>query len=154
MRRRPRMRSFEASVVIKRPVHEVFDFVSNPDNVRPWQPGVLESRRTSEGPMGVGATYLEVRQSMGRRIESPTKVTRYKPNATLGSSTAGLVPFEGEYTFESIPDGARVTFTARIEVGGFLRLIEPLIVRMFRKDMQSAFATLKATLEARTEGNS
>jgi carbon monoxide dehydrogenase subunit G len=148
------MRDFDTNVVIRRPVQEVFDFVSDPENVQLWQPGVLESRRTSAGPMGVGATYVEVRQSMGRRIESPTKITRYEPNAKLGSSTAGLVPFEGEYTFEPTPDGTRVSFTARTEVRGFLRLIEPLIVRMFQEDMQSAFATLKAILEAHAECNS
>ena len=147
------MRSIEETVLIKRPIDEVFDFVSSPENVRLWQPGVLESRQTSEGPMGVGATYVEARQSLGRRMESTSEVTRYEPNVKLGSSTSGPVPFEGEYTFESAPSGTRLTFVARAAAGGFFKLAEPLVMRLFQKDMQGAFAALKDVLEAQAEGS-
>ena len=134
--------------MINRPIDEVFEFVSNPENVRLWQPGVLESRQTSEGPMGVGATYLEVRESLGRRIESTSEVTHYERNAKLGSSTSEPVPFEAEYTFEAAPDGTKITLAARMESGGFLKLAKPLLMWLFRRDMQSAFSTLKDILEA------
>ena len=142
------MRRIEVGIVINRPIDDVFEFVSDPENVRLWQSGVLESRQTSEGPMGVGATYLEVRQSLGRRMESNSEVTRYERNAKLGSSTSEPVPFEAEYTFEAAPGGTKLTLAARMELGGLFKLTEPILMWLFRADMQGAFDTLKDILEA------
>lgn len=56
------MIKIEQSVIIHRPVEEVWQFMSNVENVTKWDRGVLQARQTSEGPLGVGSTLQTVRQ--------------------------------------------------------------------------------------------
>ena len=77
------MISVEHSVVIDRPIHEVFAFIANVENNPQWQQSVLETRKTSPGPVGVGSTGIEVRQFMGRRMELSFEVTEYEENSRL-----------------------------------------------------------------------
>ncbi|NIO67847.1 MAG: hypothetical protein GTN71_01985, partial [Anaerolineae bacterium] len=137
------------SVVIDRPIDEVFEFVSNPDNDSQWQSGVLESSQTSEGPMGVGATSREVRQFLGRRIESTVEITEYEPNKKIGfKSTSGPIPFKATYIFEPVEGGTELSAVGEAEPGGFFKMAEPIAMRMFEREMKGNFANLKDILEA------
>jgi len=86
----------ETSVVINRPIAEVFEFVVNPEKWPQYDSGLLEAAKTSKGPMDVGATWQEVRKFLGRRIESTNAVTAYEPNKKFSfKSTSGPFPVEG-----------------------------------------------------------
>ena len=147
------MRRIEASVVINRPVAEVFEFATNPENDSVWQSGVLESAQVSEGPLGVGATTREVRKFLGRRMESIAEVIEYERNAKIGSkSTSGPVQYTAWYTFEPAPGGTRLTIVGEADTGGFFKLAEGLVMRAFQREMQSGLATLKDVLEGQAEG--
>ena len=50
-------RKVKAEVTINLPPGKVFSYISNMDNHADWQNGVLESKLTSEGAVGVGSTY-------------------------------------------------------------------------------------------------
>ncbi len=41
------------STLIHKPVKQVFDFISTPENDRRWQTGNPEAKQTSQGPMGL-----------------------------------------------------------------------------------------------------
>lgn len=45
-----------------------------------WDPGTLEVRQTSEGPLGVGTTLAAVVDFMGRRTLG-VRITTFAPNA-------------------------------------------------------------------------
>ncbi|NIS83505.1 MAG: hypothetical protein GTO14_25655 [Anaerolineales bacterium] len=143
----------EGSVVINRPVEEVFAFLTNPENASVWQGTVLESKQTSDGPVGVGTTGHGVSQFLGRRIESDWEVTEYEPytKASL-KSTSGPVPYEQSATLESIGEGTKVTLVARYEVGGFFKLAEPIVARLSQRQSEADFANLKDLVEAMGEG--
>lgn len=119
---------FEKSVVISRPVEDVFDFMADPENDMKWQSGVLDSRKTSEGPKGVGTTEESEIQFLGRRIKSTLEVTQYEPNRKIQyKTTSGPIPFEAKYILNSLADGdTKVTIDAEGDVGGFFKLAEPL----------------------------
>ena len=145
------MRRIETDIVIDRPVEEVFEFVSNPENDTSWQSGLEESRLTSEGPMGVGSTHLVVRRFLGKRIESLSEVTRFEPNAKIGlNSLSPPGQFAVEYTFEPINGGTRITTVAQADSGGLFKLGEPLVMKMVEAEMRRDFAALKELLEARS----
>lgn len=57
------MLEFENTIRIDRPVGEVFAFLSDFENIPKWNYYVLEVRRLSEGPTGIGTTYLQVRKT-------------------------------------------------------------------------------------------
>ncbi len=143
------MARIEASVVINRPVEEVFEFVTNPKNDLLWQPGVLESEQTSEGPMGVGTTLRSVSQFMGRRMEGIGEVIGYKANKKITYKEAsGPTSGELSLTFEPVEGGTRVTLVGEWEPRGFFRLPDPIVVRMTQRDVEGSLANLKDILEA------
>lgn len=137
----------ETSVVINRPIAEVFAFVTDPENGSQWESGLLEAGKTSKGSMGVGATWQEVRQFLGRRIEQTVQVAEYEPNKKMAIKTAGPIPSEGGYTFESVAGGTRVTLTGQTETGGFFKLADPILARMAKRQLEADLANLKELLE-------
>jgi uncharacterized membrane protein len=145
------MRRIEVSVMINRPIEEVFAYVANPENEPLWQSGVLESGLVGEGPMGVGAKTKEVRKLLGQRLESIAEVTAYEPNAKIAfKSTSGPVRYEAWYTFEPVDAGTKFTMVGEADTGGFFKLAEGLVVRQFEKEMQTSLAALKDILEAQS----
>jgi len=150
------MARIEASVVINRPVEEVFEFVTNPKNDLLWQSGVLESEQTSEGPMGVGTTLRSASQFVGRRMEGTAEVTEYEPNRKIKyKGTSGPMTVEPSYSFEPVEGGTRVSFVGEGETGGFVKrlfgLADSIVVRMAQRGMETDFANLKDILEAQAE---
>ena len=139
----------EVSAVINRPVEEIFDYMSNPENSPKWQSGVLESEQTSKGPSGVGATIREVRKFMGRRIDQTFEITEYEPNRMIKQKTiSGPMKLDAIYAFESVEGGTRVTMGGEGDSGGFFKLADPLINRMAGRQMEADLANLKDMLEA------
>ena len=100
------MNEFEVVTVIGRPVEEVFAVVQDVTKAPLWNPGLLEVRRTSEGPLGVGATMTYVGTFLGRRYESPVACTGFAENKQLATATTGG-PFylEVDQTLEPAPRG-------------------------------------------------
>ena len=144
------MATLAISTVINRPVEEVFAVASNYENNSKWVSGVIEVKKTSEGPIGVGTTYRTVLTFLGRRLEVEAEVTAYEPTRSFAEkSTSGPFPIENRTTFERVEGGTRVTFTAVAEAGGFFKLAEPLLVSMVKRQFEADFANLKDLLEAR-----
>ena len=138
----------EQSVVIRRPVEEVFAFVADQRNAPGWQSGLLEVRRTDEGPLGVGATHAVVRKFMGRRMEVTNEYVRYEPNREVTfKSTSGPMPFEFSYLTEPTPTGTRITGRMQMQTSGFMGLAEPLIGASMKREMEAGFGELKDLLE-------
>ena len=145
----------EHSVVINRPVEEVFAFVTDPNNDPLWQSTSLETEQISEGPVDVGATFRNISKFLGRRIESTYEVTENEPpHRQCVRITSGPIPGSGCYLFESADGGStHFTQTFEAEVGGFFKLAEPLVGRAIRRQMEADMATLKDLLESgETEG--
>ena len=139
----------ETSIVIKRPVEEVFEFLLTPGNTLQWQTGVMESEQTSEGPVGVGTTLRSVSTLLGKRLESTLEITEYEPNKKVGFKTlSGTIPVEGSYTFESVEGGTKLELEGEGEVSGVFKLAEPLVARTAQRQWEGSFATLKDILEA------
>jgi uncharacterized membrane protein len=140
----------EHTVVIDRPVEEVFDFATDPNNDSLWQSTTLETEQTSEGVVDVGTTFRNTTKFLGRRIESTSEISENEPpHKQCIKITSGPIPGSGCYLFESADDGStRFTQTFEAEVGGFFRLAEPVVGRAIRRQMEADMATLKDLLEA------
>jgi uncharacterized protein YndB with AHSA1/START domain len=140
------MPSAERSIVINRPVAEVFAFFADAENDPRWRPAVMEIRR--EGPVGVGARYEQkVAGPGGRAVPADIEVTEYEPESRVAFRVvAGPVRPEGEYRFAPVAEGTQVTFALRCELSG----LKKLMGRPVQKSMDSEMANLdkaKAVLE-------
>jgi hypothetical protein len=130
-------------------VEEVFAFATRIESWNQWDTQLAEVKKTSEGPVGAGTTWQEVRHLMGRRMESSNEITEYEPNRKLSfKSTSGPFPVEGSYTFESVEGGTRVTMVGQGETGGFFKLADPIVARMVKRQLEAGSANLKDLLEA------
>jgi uncharacterized membrane protein len=139
----------ELSVVIGRPVEEVFAFATDPENDPLWQSTSLETEMTSGEPVGVGTTFRNTSKFLGRRIETAYEVTEMEPpRRQCVKIVSGPIPGSGCYLFEPAEGGTRFTQTFDAEVGGFFSLAEPLVARAIRRQTEADMATLKDVLEA------
>jgi uncharacterized protein YndB with AHSA1/START domain len=138
----------EQSGIVDRPIEEVFAFIGDQTNTPQWQAGLLDVRRTTEGPIGVGTKHTFVRRFMGRRLEADNEYVAYEPNKLITfKTTTGPVRLLASYFFEAIDEGTRVTSRVEMDASGFMSLAEPLIAAGLKREMKAATRALKDLLE-------
>jgi uncharacterized membrane protein len=144
------MEGFELSIVINRPIEEVFAILANLENDAKWRREWVEAKKTSEGPIGIGARFSLFSELFGRRIEAVYEVTKYAPNHTAAWKTvSGPLPLTFQRTFERVEGGTQVTIRYEAEIRGFFKLIKPLVVSAGKRALQGDFPKLKELMEAR-----
>ena len=138
----------EHSVVINRPVAEVFAFVTDPANEIKWQDGVVSAKVTSAGALGVGSEVAETRKFMGRDMVSKIKVSTYEANKKYVFKVAdGPVPFEMSQTYESTGNGTKISVAIEGEPGGFFKLAEGMVRKQLETQIAADFERAKKILE-------
>ena len=143
------MTKIETSVTINRPVEEVFEFATDPDRVAQWAGPVAESRKTSDGPVGVGTTSSRLTHFLGRTMAATYEITAYEPHRYYADkTTSGPVPIGAKLSFEPVDGGTRLTIRGELEAGGFFKLAEPLMARMAKRQVETDAQTLKDLLES------
>ena len=139
----------EFSVVINRPVEEVFAFANDLESDPQWMAAVSERKKTSEGPVGVGTTFHDTGTLLGRKVENNYEVTEYEPNAKLGIKTiSGSIPIEATSTCEPVEGGTRFTMAGAADVAGIFKFAEPFVTRIMKRELEADLANLKDLLEA------
>ncbi len=140
----------EMSVVINRPAPDIFAYMTDVVRGTEWQEDLVEAQQTSTGPMGVGTTIQEVRQLMGRRLESVFKITEHEPGRKLSfESASGPLPLRGHYDLEPVAAGTKVTMDVEAELTGVFKMTEPLVVHSAKRQLDASLTKLKALLEGR-----
>jgi uncharacterized protein YndB with AHSA1/START domain len=143
------MTKVNTSIWIDRPAEDVFNYVADPENVALWAGPVLEAKKTSPGPVGVGTTSTRKTQLLGRTMESNYEITAYEPGQLYGDkTTSGPVNIESRVILEESNGGTDVTIEGDIEAGGFFKLAEPVMVRVVGRQVETDAQTLKDLLEA------
>lgn len=143
------MKPVEQTIVIDRPVGEVFAFVTDQRNTPQWQAGLLEVRRLTEGPPGLGTRHALVRNFLGRRMEAANEYTAFEPDKLVTFKTTSGPPVEASYLFEAAGEGTRLTSRVLLDGAGFFGLVRPVVQAGLRREMEAAFPALKALLEGR-----
>jgi carbon monoxide dehydrogenase subunit G len=138
----------EVSIVINRPLDEVFAILSDLENNLKWRSGMIEAKKTSAGPIGVGTTYRMINNVLGLRIEGEVEVTEYEPNRKYATVNKSGAPIETRRTFEPLEGRTRVTFIVKAELGGVIKLAQPLVASMAKRRVESDAANLKDLMEA------
>jgi carbon monoxide dehydrogenase subunit G len=135
------------SVFISRPPAEVFAYLADFANTAEWDPGIVEATQTSEGDVGLGATFDLVSLFLGRRVPVTYQITEYDPpqRAVIVGRAKN---FTGTDTITVSADGdrSRVGWSANFEMRGLGRLIEPFLKGTFEKLSDKAMEGLRQTL--------
>jgi len=139
---------FANTVVIRRSPHDVFEFLAEFENVPKWNYAIVETHKTSQGAVGVGTTYGQVR-SLPSRSEELFEITEFEPDHHL-AIRGSVGPFEGtvSYTLESVDQGTRLTNAADLEGRGIMKVVAPLATGRIREAVETNLGKLKDLLEA------
>jgi len=148
------MLKVEHSIVINKPVEQVWNFLTEFRNTPKWDIGVLETKQISEGPAGLGTTFQNIGPFLGRNSVREYKVTEYEPNKKVAVKSITQEKFirqaEVSYTFNPTKNGTKLTFTGMIEFGGFFKLIQPILLQRAKRDGQGDLFNLKRLIEAQS----
>lgn len=144
------MIQIEKSIVINRPVEEVFAYVSDLTHSAEWQSGLVEIRKVTEGILGVGTRYTFVRLFLGRKMEANNEIVEFTPNAKIAFRTiSGPIPLDASYSFERNSSDTKLTSKIDMHPGNFISLAEPLISASLSRDVEAGLVYLKGLLESR-----
>ena len=121
-------------ITINAPAEKVFAYLADITRHREWSKGEhkLQVEKTSEGPIGQGATFRSVGYQFGRNEDTVT-ITEYVPSQRIVFQANGRVGL-ARHAFEIAPtDGAvRVTKSFDIVNGEFpFTIMYPLVARRF-----------------------
>lgn len=150
------MITFEVSILIRRPAKDVFEFVADGRNASKWNSAVVEAKKVSEGPIGLGTKFWMARELPGGRFENDFEIIEYEPDTKLTVKiTSGATPFVYHYRFEQVGKDTMFSVTAEgekkgLEVLGVRARIAPevLLANLIKKGVEDNFKTLKELLES------
>ncbi|RVW08001.1 hypothetical protein EGT67_18925 [Prescottella agglutinans] len=146
-------RTLETSetVVIDRPLPEVFRYMTNPDNLPEWSSNVIEYKVLSGAPNEVGAVMDVTVRVAGVRIHATEELSDYQENKVLRiRSKESKIGYDREIDFASDGDGAtQVTFRQKADAGsGLFKFADAVVVKMYARDVRSNLENAKAILES------
>ena len=135
----------ELSILIDRNPTDVFEYVTNPENIPQWASYVQEATLTPAGPIGVGS---QIKQTVRGR-EVTWDVTAYEPNSLCKYEADYWYASNAEVTFrvEATQGGTKFTVHDKGERKGFMRLFAPILSRIDQRARKQQMATIKEILE-------
>ena len=145
---------FGATVVIDRPIDEVFAFLADGENDRKFSPRVLEITKTTDGPPGVGTVYSSTVKDAGFKTKREFKLTEFEAPTKIRwteiSKNLVVVP-EGGYDLAPMGAGTQLTFFNEMEGRGIGALIARFALSSARKGADEFAQSIKAVVEAPAE---
>ena len=138
------------SVVIDRPVSEVYRYVADGTTAPTWRTSCVDIKLVSGAPGQVGARYELGLKGPGGRIPGDYEITEAVPDRVLAFQViAGPAHPRGRYEFAPSGGGTRVTFALDWEPKGIKeKLMSPMVARTMPGEVR-ALDELKKVLEAR-----
>ena len=127
------MISFENRIRIERPREEVFDFVSNFENVSKWNYFVESVRKVDQIPIGMGARFHQIRKTDQQHFEIVEFERPFK--VTVKTLEGSLPKFTMDFEFEAKGDSTILTDTWQLETGH-----NPLLEMLGKSKIKSAVA--------------
>lgn len=144
----------EQTILINRPVGEVFRFVADFNNTPQWQPDVEQVFQT-EPSLRTGVMVTESRRLhlMGWKLDLNADIIAYQPNRMIEfKGVLGSFPLRAVYTFETARGATQFTQSFDVRMGFLYGLFAPMMSGVIRRRTQRSLAALKQMLEARAAG--
>lgn len=143
------MAGFKRTIVIARPIEQVFDFATDLTHASKLLPNITQVEMITEGGMKPGAKFRETRVMRGRAHTAVIEVVDHQ-RPTIHSARAGMMGMVATYTFRFTPEGSgtRVDMDADVQ-GNFLWwLFLGMITRAMEKEDGEYLVRLKNAIEA------
>jgi hypothetical protein len=141
----------DESIIVNRPRSEVFAFGVDPEKVLLYSSNLIEYEQVTDGPVGLGARNRGSVRVAGRRIDFLDEVVEFKDGEAVAyRSIESPLSFELRVTYEDSDGGTMVSWRQETQgfKGFFGKLTDPLVTRMYAKDVRSNLEKFKDLLEA------
>ncbi len=139
------MFNFENTIVINRPIADVFALVVDLPSIPKWNYYVLSVVPTSPEPGTVGSTYHQIRKD----DEQDLRISKLEPNKSLIVETIppSKPELRREITFEVQGNGTRIIDRWQLDMG-VPKLLEPLAANRAKSGVRENLGKLKTLLES------
>ena len=142
------MATIEFRVQINAPPEAVFAYLSDLEKHPEWS-HCMEINKTSEGPIGVGATYASKGKNFGITANETVEVTEHRPSERFAWRTTGGLGMQFGWSFAMRPQEGGTLLIEQFEPpsGLLAGMIGKLAEPPTRKAMQEGLANIKERLE-------
>jgi carbon monoxide dehydrogenase subunit G len=140
--------SIQSSIVINRPIANVFAVLTDVEKAGTWFPGNVKEWWTSAPPHGVGS-IRRARVKMGWfTTENDAVVTIYEPPQRAGlKGMSKNAPFEAEFTFEPVDGGTLLNYNIELDMRGPAKPLEGVFMRWYGGMWERGLVNLKRMME-------
>lgn len=135
---------------VKQGPEAVFAYMTDPANLKSWQPSKLSVEPLTEGPPRQGYRIKERTKIGLREWDQVVEFTEFEPSRVLATHIVeGSVPVDGRWTFAGDGSGGTdVVFVAEGTFTGPMKLIEPLLKRGIARSFRQYHRLLAEHVEA------
>ena len=140
---------FANTVTIRRSREDVFAYLAEFENLPEWNYALSTTRRTSSGPVGVGAQYTQTREIPRHAVET-FEVVQFEPVERLAiRGTLGPFLAESSYLLEAADGATVLTNSMQLQPAGAMRLVAGLAGSGVKQAVAANLGVLKELLERR-----
>ena len=153
------MYRIEASTVVERPAQDVWAYLADLNQLKSWDPDVLDVRWTP--PARLDQTFtIVVDLISGRPLVGDARIVACEPGRRIGWEARPQAPgwvtgggrshLTATYTTEPMSDDrTRLTRRLELEPRGMLALVGPAMAFLARRERHAEISNLKRILESR-----
>ena len=143
------MAVMEFQTQINAPPEKVFAYIADLEKHTEWS-HCSEIKKTSDGPIGVGATYDSTGKNLGMTSKEKVEITEYRPNERFAWRTDGAMGMQFHWSFELQPQDGGTLLTERLDPPG--GVLATIIAKLFaeretRKVVTEGLARIKEKVE-------
>jgi carbon monoxide dehydrogenase subunit G len=144
------MAGFTRTVLIDRPVEEVFGFATDLANARHMMPNITKTEWLTEGGMKADARLRETRGVKGKERAAVIEIVEHQ-RPRIHAAYAGMMGLRAVYRFRFAPEGAgtRVDMEAVVSGNVLWWLFLGMMSRMMEKEDGEFLNRLKAAMEGK-----
>ncbi len=142
--------TIQIKVHIHKPAEEIFAYISNFSNHKEMFSANLDSKQTSEGPVGVGTTMRNIAKFMGMKMEERFVVIGYEPNKFIKKQSAPGSTFvtSDKMSLEAVNGGTLFTLDCDADFTGFMKLLDGFMEKQVGKILTKDINLLKEKFES------
>jgi carbon monoxide dehydrogenase subunit G len=124
-----------------------FAYLSDFGNAAEWDPGIVEARRLTPAPTGVGSRFEVIALFRGRRQRLEYVVTEFVDGTSIALRGEGAkARSDDAISVTSHEGGTRVAYEADLRLKGVYRVAEPFLRSTFERMGDAALDGLAARL--------
>ncbi|ANH39811.1 Polyketide cyclase / dehydrase and lipid transport [Nocardioides dokdonensis FR1436] len=144
------MLTVEESIVIDKPRMEVWEFMTDPDNVPVYSSNIVEYEVVSGGKQEAGRICRGAVKVAGRRLELTDEMVECEAGVKVRYvSTDATIPYTLSLRYEDEGSGTRLTWHQESEsLKGVFKFADPIVLKLYARDVRSNLEKAKTILES------